>query len=310
MKTITCLTVSMIWVLLSLSQALTQEIKLDDKVVARLADVLSGRKFDNSWIQTRGRGDIFAQYLNSVPLVISASGSGSSAVVRRNSESTALIVTNEHVVSSRFVDSAGRPSVLLVFYDPELANQPFNRGQLANCAREQKPTSWCRSLRQSVRTAHILEVDPARDLALLSVQNVPKAAVEIPTGQIEQVKPGDDVFVLGHPFELLWSLTTGIVSAVRKQFPTGEPPNTVRTTVIQTQAPVNPGNSGGPMLTPDGRLVGVVFAQRLSQVVAGTTRGSGVPADDIKIPAPGINFAIGVNEVQSLVTEFSRRPRQ
>jgi S1-C subfamily serine protease len=312
MTKITFLAASLILTLFISSRGLTQEIEVDDKAVGRLADVLSARKLDDAGIQTRGRGDIFTKYVTSVPLVISADATGSSAVLRTNlPESTTLVVTNNHVVDSPFANNKGQRFVLLVFYDSQLASEPFDHERVRSCMRTQAASGWCRTFQQAVRPALVIGTDPSHDLALMLVRNAPKEAVEIPTGQIEAVKPGDDVVVLGHPFDLLWSLTTGVVSAVRQQFPIGQPPNNGRATVIQTQTPVNPGNSGGPMMTPEGRLVGVVFAQRMGQVISAPAQGPGGPfRQDVGIPAPGINFAIGVNEVQSLLAEFDKRVRK
>jgi S1-C subfamily serine protease len=311
MKIMSGLAISLILFLFSLSPGLTQEISLNDKELGRLAEVLSKRKVDNSGIQTRGGGDIFAKYVSSVPLVITTNAIGSSAVLRTNlPDSTTLVVTNNHVVASPFSNNNGQAFALLVFYNSQLASEPFNPDRVMSCMRTQSASGWCKVFQESVRPAFVIQTDPSHDLAFVLLQNAPKAAIEIPTGQIEAVRPGDDVVVLGHPFELLWSLTTGIVSAVRQQFPIGEPPNTGRGTVIQTQAAVNPGNSGGPMMTLDGRLVGVIFSQRLSQFVPGVAGVSGSSGEDIKVPAPGINFAIGVNEVQSLLAEFNKKIRK
>jgi S1-C subfamily serine protease len=307
MKTRVWSVFTLILILLSGSAGITQEIALEDKVIARLGDILSERKLANAGIQTRGPGEIFSKYLNSVPLVISAGGTGSSAVIRTSlPDSTSLVVTNHHVVTSQFTDKKRGPFVLLLFYDPQLASEPLDRNRIGTCARSPNSTGWCKAFQQSLRPAVVIGTDASRDLALMLVQNAPKGAVEIPLGQIDAVKPGDDVFVVGHPFDLLWSLTTGVVSAVRKQYPTGNPPHSTRATVIQTQTPINPGNSGGPMINPDGSLVGLIFAQRLVQAKPGAASTPGTPPSDIRIAAPGISFAIGVNEVQSFVAEFNK----
>jgi S1-C subfamily serine protease len=60
------------------------------------------------------------------------------------------------------------------------------------------------------------------------------------------------------------------------------------------------------MINPEGSLVGLIFAQRLVQANPGAAVGSGTPTSDIRIAAPGINFAIGVNEVQSFVAQLNK----
>ena len=63
---------------------------------------------------------------------------------------------------------------------------------------------------------------------------------------------GSDVYVIGHPVGLGWTITRGIVSAIRR------PGEVAPTEIIQTDAAISPGNSGGPLLDRHGRLVGVV----------------------------------------------------
>lgn len=65
-------------------------------------------------------------------------------------------------------------------------------------------------------------------------------------------KIGSDVYIIGHPLGLGWTVTRGIVSGIRKD---GD------RTMIQTDAPISPGNSGGPMLDAQGHLVGIVTAK-------------------------------------------------
>lgn len=100
--------------------------------------------------------------------------------------------------------------------------------------------------------AHVMKSDAARDLALV--------AVDEPTIRWDpmQVEPcplpevGSDVYVIGHPVGLGWTVTRGVVSATRKAGEVAPIP------LIQTDAAISPGNSGGPLLDRDGRLLGVV----------------------------------------------------
>jgi S1-C subfamily serine protease len=287
-----------------------QETAIPDSANARLAEVLSRRKVDTSGIQRRGRSDAYQKALSAVPFVISADGSGSSVVVGINSrESTVLVVTNHHVVNHPFVNDKGQPFVLLLFYDPVLVNEPFDRDRVRNCQRSRDATGWCKAFQQSIRPAQILGTDVTKDLALLLVSNSPRDVTQIAAGQIDAVKPGDEVTVVGHPLELLWSLTTGSVSAVRRGFPTGTAQQTARSTVIQTQTPVNPGNSGGPLMNEEGRLIGVVFAQGVSNRIRASSQEGDPRQSNIPIPAAGLNFAIGVNEVQAFVSGLSAKTR-
>ncbi len=99
--------------------------------------------------------------------------------------------------------------------------------------------------------ARVVGYDKEFDLALLKTEAEP-GYIFPPPGK-EPVEPGEEILALGSPGGLESTATAGIVSAVEREFlPLGE--------VFQIDVPVNPGNSGGPLLTRDGRLCGVVFA--------------------------------------------------
>lgn len=312
MKHTQCGVFLLLTILSQSTQAAAQEIRIPEAANNRLVEVLSSRKVDISGIKTRGRSEVFSKALKAVPFVISADGSGSSAVIGTSTQdSAALVVTNHHVVNHPFVNERGQPFVLLLFYDPQLVNEPFSRDRVRACQRSREATGWCKTFQQSLRPALILGTDVAKDLALLLVPNPPREVTQLAPGQIDAIRAGDDVTVVGHPLELLWSLTTGIVSAVRREFPTGTPPQTTRSTVIQTQTPVNPGNSGGPLMNEEGRLIGVVFAQGVSNRIQTPSSQGDARETAVPIPAPGLNFAIGVNEVQAFVSGLTAKsPRQ
>ncbi|MBU2662380.1 trypsin-like peptidase domain-containing protein [Actinoplanes bogorensis] len=97
--------------------------------------------------------------------------------------------------------------------------------------------------------ATIVKVDKTRDLALLSAgQKIP--ALGTATGQ---VKPGQQVVVVGAPLGLDDSVTTGVISAYRPDDPDGP--------TVQFDAPINPGNSGGPVVNANEQVVGVATAK-------------------------------------------------
>jgi len=99
--------------------------------------------------------------------------------------------------------------------------------------------------------AKVIGWDRVLDLALIKVDLEPPYVFSF-TGRREFV-PGDRIYAIGSPVGLDNTLTAGIVSAVGRRFlPLGE--------VIQVDAAVNPGNSGGPLLDAEGELAGVVFA--------------------------------------------------
>jgi serine protease Do len=99
--------------------------------------------------------------------------------------------------------------------------------------------------------AQVVYVNPDADLAFLRSEYAP--STHIPFDTIEEVKSRDQVFVLGFPFGMPFTITEGIVSN-EKQLLDGR-------NYIQTDAAVNPGNSGGPVLNANGVLVGVTTAK-------------------------------------------------
>jgi S1-C subfamily serine protease len=274
---------------------------ISDELLGRMTNVLAGRRVEPAR-GPRGPVEGFGAIARAVPLVVTPTGSGSAVVIDVNrKDSTALIVTNHHVIEDSFRDERGAPVVLLLFFEKAFQGERFTRERLARCNRVPSDNSdWCAALRRSRRKGVVLGSDRVRDLALLSVADVPADVEAIRTGSIEGLSPGVSVFVVGHPLGLLWSLTVGNVSAVRNQFLVGAPPDTARITIIQTQTPVNPGNSGGPLLTNDGRLGGVIFAMSLMPGARSRTQEENGESD-IVVPAQGLNLAIGINEVQSFV---------
>ena len=103
--------------------------------------------------------------------------------------------------------------------------------------------------------AAVLGRDESTDLAVLRVSEVPGHATPLPLGRSAGLAVGDPVVAIGNPFGLERTATTGIVSAVKR---TIEAPDgfTIQN-VIQTDAAINRGNSGGPLLDRRGRVIGM-----------------------------------------------------
>ena len=98
------------------------------------------------------------------------------------------------------------------------------------------------------------------DLALIKVNGLPKdiKVVELGSNIIKEVKIGDNVYAIGHPKSLPWSFSAGMVSQIRpNHIWTYEDESEHEATVIQTQAPMSTGNSGGPVFSGAGKVVGV-----------------------------------------------------
>jgi len=107
--------------------------------------------------------------------------------------------------------------------------------------------------------ATVLGSDPHSDLAVLSVED--DVAMPEPLSFVEQAPPvGEEIVALGSPFDLSDSLTQGIISGRNRSVP-GPGPYLIPDT-IQTDVALNPGNSGGPIVDFEGRVVGIVFANQ------------------------------------------------
>jgi serine protease Do len=111
-------------------------------------------------------------------------------------------------------------------------------------------------------TARVVCVSLMDDLALLQLDSVPPKAVAARLGDSDRVEAGDEVFIVGAPYGLSDTLTTGRVSARRRT--KSESGIVSPTEFLQTDAAINPGNSGGPVFNMAGEVVGIV-----SSVVTG-----------------------------------------
>jgi putative serine protease PepD len=135
--------------------------------------------------------------------------------------------------------------------------------------------------------AKVIGVDPSTDSALLQVHVKSRALKSLPLGNSESVRVGDQVIAIGNPFGLDRSVTAGIVSAVQRRI---EAPNQLSIShVIQTDAALNHGNSGGPLLNAQGQVIGVN-----AQIETGGQSQGNV----------GIGFAIPINTVKDVVAEL------
>jgi len=105
--------------------------------------------------------------------------------------------------------------------------------------------------------AFIISAIPEQDIAMLGLFTLPAPIVPATLANPGSSRIGDEVFVLGHPFGLIGSLTAGIISGFDRSFQPGGS-NTELTGLIQFDAAANPGNSGGPLLDRNGRVIGIV----------------------------------------------------
>jgi S1-C subfamily serine protease len=120
--------------------------------------------------------------------------------------------------------------------------------------------------------AKVIGTDPSSDLAVLKLDTRERMPFAAP-GRSDDLLIGETVIAIGNPFGLAHTVTTGVVSAVHRNFKAGD-----RTLFdfIQTDASINPGNSGGPLVDIEGRLIGVntaILGERSSGI------GFAIPID-------------------------------
>ena len=107
--------------------------------------------------------------------------------------------------------------------------------------------------------ATIASADQENDIAVLQPDTLPAVIVPAVLGNPAALQIGSETFAVGNPFGLYGSLSNGVVSGLERSFRDPET-DIVHTGLIQIDAAVNPGNSGGPLLDRDGRVVGIVTA--------------------------------------------------
>jgi serine protease Do len=135
--------------------------------------------------------------------------------------------------------------------------------------------------------ARVVASEQWADISILQVSVVPRDATVAKLGNSDPVRVGDPVFIVGAPYGLSYSLSEGIISArwapntVTKDFPLAE--------FFQTDAVINTGNSGGPMFTRAGELIGIVSHN--------ITKSGG---------SEGLGFVVTANTVRSLLVERNR----
>ena len=133
--------------------------------------------------------------------------------------------------------------------------------------------------------ATVVGSDPSTDLAVLKIDAQSRALTPLPLGNSDDVHVGDAVVAIGNPFGLERSVTAGIVSALQRDITA--PNGYTIDKVIQTDAPINQGNSGGPLLNARGQVIGV------NSQISSETGGN-----------VGIGFAVPVNTVKEVVSQI------
>ena len=132
-------------------------------------------------------------------------------------------------------------------------------------------------------TGKVLGGDPLTDVAVVKV--VASKLPVAPLGDSDKVRPGEWAIAIGNPLGLDNTVTAGIISAIQRTNAVGEGQ---RVPYIQTDAAVNPGNSGGPLINDRGQVIGINTAIR-------------------QAPGAGLSFAIPINVARKIAAQILKR---
>jgi len=161
----------------------------------------------------------------------SRSGSGSAGTGSIVTED-GLIITNAHIFTRK--DSSLMPNIY-VFLKPDRVTGDTQ----VDLKRRYK--------------GRVLAYDVPLDLALVKIEDVDEPLAQVAFGDSDKIVVGDQAYAIGHPEQGgLWSLTTGVISAQHSNY-SGVPGKDL----FQTEASINRGNSGGPLLNEDGAMIGI-----------------------------------------------------
>jgi S1-C subfamily serine protease len=105
--------------------------------------------------------------------------------------------------------------------------------------------------------AEVTGEQPEHDLAVLQAKIIPDDLVSAVMRSTNGLKPGDEVVAVGFPFGIGPSASAGVISGLRREYRSKEGER-ILTNLIQFDAAVNPGNSGGPLVTTEGEVIGIV----------------------------------------------------
>jgi S1-C subfamily serine protease len=137
-------------------------------------------------------------------------------------------------------------------------------------------------------SASVVGTDPGNDVAIIHVDVSGQKLTAAPLGDSDAIRVGDPVLAIGQPFELEGTLTQGIVSATGRTYSEGQSTRPIRN-MIQTDAAVNPGNSGGPLIDCQGEVIGI------------NTALDNPTGQDVNV---GIAFAVPINTAKRSLADM------
>ncbi len=141
------------------------------------------------------------------------------------------------------------------------------------------------------RKASVVGEDPALDLAVLHIESSGLTLRPLQLADSNRVQVGDPAYAIGNPFGLDWTLTTGVISALNRQITS--PSGAAIHHVLQTDASLNPGNSGGPLIDAAGAVIGIN-----SQIASAGSSSTGQSGSN------GVGFAISSDTVRGYLAKL------
>jgi putative serine protease PepD len=223
-----------------------------------------------------------------------SAGNPSSAGTRREVASTGLTATQIYqrdssgVVAIKAVTSEGEDSGTGIVIDDKgliLTNDHVVAGASSIVAGPGKSSS-------ATRTATLVGEEANKDLALIRIDPSGLGLHPLNLVSSSSLQVGDPVYAIGNPYGLDETLTRGIVSALGREI--SAPDGAKITGAIQTDAALNPGNSGGPLLNEQGEVIGVN-----SQIASDAARSEGSQPG-----STGVGFAIASDTVAQAVKKI------
>jgi len=207
------------------------------------------------------------------------------AVYERSNRSVVNITTRSAAVNTFFAveqptEGSGSGSVL------DAAGHILTNYHVVDGARQIRVTLYD----GETYDATLIGQDPQNDIAVLRIQAPPASLSPLQLGDSSRLKVGQKIYAIGNPFGLERTMTVGIISSLNRSLPSGN--NRTIKSIIQIDAALNRGNSGGPLLDSRGRLVG------MNTAIASRTGESS-----------GVGFAIPVSTIARVVPQLIQKGR-
>ncbi len=245
------------------AENLVENIENLDSALTEKSDEITKQNRNRKTQKFKGAEDIYEEYIESVVFIGNIKknrviGMGSGFIIRDKGQ--LKIITNWHVIDG--ADSLG------VWLKPK---KMVDENYLIN--------------RVDSYLAKIIKVNKSKDLAMLKVENLPLKIKPVNYGNFKNVRPGQNVFAMGHPEGLLWTFSPGFVNQVRPNYSWHYKGSSHKANVIQTDANINPGNSGGPLFNKNKQLIGV---------------------NTFTAEGEGLNFAIAIDDVVNFINEIPK----